>query len=756
MSTYPLPNHSQPAAQGQGSGTGRFKPIDPLRLLRQHAKLLSAVAVIGVVAGLGTWFVLARTMPKYASTAQLRVSEGAVDLERVGGGEIAKASVPAMEAYIKSEVYKIQSESILTQALNNATVRNSKWFAQYTTDKGSDFNKAREDLVEDHLSVSMVRGTQLISLSVFTPIEEDCQKIAQSIVDVYLSRVEDDTNNKVGSRRRSLVTEMNRIDTDIANLTKQIEDFTREHDLTNLESRLDEAALVRQQYIVDRSEMEKELNEFQKAYDAALDKQAQGGGPSAADVLEVSQQDAIRLRDERLRSLREQREVSLHDFGEGHRMVIAIDRQIAATESERDRELERLIREREEAMLSGYKQQVESLTERIADADQEVELLNKKLVDLNVHQTQYQNLQVRLDEAKASRIDTQKQLRDVRLIEKMAEARPVQLQAPPSLPELVFPKIEVIVPLVTFVMLGFVGGVLFLRELMDQSVKSPADIKLLKQTELLGILPHADEDPSGPSSVERVVEKYPTGLLAEAYRQVRTAILGKMDRRGYKTLLIASAQPGAGASSVAHNLATSLAFNGRKVVIVDANFRRPAQHQFVNADNDRGLVDILLYGAALADMLVTVHDPDLSVLPTGRAGDAPPELLECPRFRAVMAELETRFDIVLIDAPPALLSSECQLLSRYADAIALIARAGSDKRGMIDRMAGQFTGQRADLLGIVLNGVQSSVGGYFRASFRDFYRYRENGAATNGKANGKTNGRGRHQPAEMAEALDKD
>lgn len=750
MSNHPLPNITQPAAQAHGSG--RFKPVDPVRLLRQHVKLLSVVAVVGVVAGLGTWFVLARTMPKYASTAQMRVSEGVADVDRIRTGDIMTTPVAAMESYIKSEVYKIQSESILTQALNNATVRNSKWFAQYNSGSGPDFNKAREDLLEDHLGVSMVRGTQLISLTVFTPTREDCQKIAQSIVDVYLRRVEDETNNQVGSRRRSLVTELNRIDTDIANLTKQIEDFTREHDLTNLDARLDEAALIRNDKLETLGKMKNALGEYQKAYEAALDKQAQGGGPTASDVLEVSDKEAIRLRDERLRSLREQREVSLHDFGEGHRMVIAIDRQIAATEAEREREIERLIRELEEAKLSGYKQQVEMLTERIADEEQEVELLNKKLVDLNIYHTQYTNLQVRLDEAKDSRIRTQNSLRDVRLVEKMAEARPVQLQAPPSLPELVFPKIEVIVPLVTFMMLGLVGGIIFLRELMDQSIKSPADIKLLKETELLGILPHADEDPSGPSSVERVVEKYPTGLLAEAYRQVRTAILGKMDRRGYKTLLIASAQPGAGASSLAHNLATSLAFNGRKVVIVDANFRRPAQHQFVNADNDRGLVDILLYGASLEDMLITVHDPDISVLPTGRAGDAPPELLECPKFRAMMAELETRYDIVLIDAPPALLSSECQLLAKHADAIAVIARAGSDKRGMIDRMAGQFTGQRADILGIVLNGVQSSVGGYFRASFRDFYRYRENGAATNGK----TNGRGRRQPAEMAEALDKD
>ncbi len=295
-------------------------------------------------------------------------------------------------------------------------------------------------------------------------------------------------------------------------------------------------------------------------------------------------------------------------------------------------------------------------------------------------------------------------------------------------------------------------GIIFLRELMDQSIKSPADVKLLKEAELLGLIPHADEDPSGPSAVERVVEKYPTGLLAEAFRQVRTAILGKMDRRGYKTLLLASAQPGSGTSSITHNLATSLAYNGRKVAIVDANFRRPTQHQFVDADNDRGMVDILHYGASLDDMLITVHDPDIAVLPTGRAGDAPPELLESPRFRSLLAELESRFDLVLIDAPPALLSSECQLLAKQVDAIATVVRAGTDKRGMIDRMTAQLDGHRADLLGIILNAVQANVGGYFRDTFREFYRYRENGTASNGRGRGGE----RRSELELAETVDKE
>ncbi len=736
----------------QPSGAARFKPIDPVKVLRQHIVLLSVVGVVGVVLGVGVWLVLVKTMPMYASSAQLRVSDGEVDMDIVRTGGMVNVPVAAMEAYIKSEVYKIQSEGILSKALGDPAVRNGQWFKGYMTDKGTpDLNKAREDLLDDHLRVSMIRGTQLINVSVSTPQKEDCQKITKAIVKVYLDRVGIDTTNRVSSQSRSLLAERRILDTDIQNLTEEIEEFAREHELTSLDARLDEAAQVMSQRIMDREELRGGLMQLEKGYAAALEKQEAGGGPSASDIISASEDPAISIRDERLRSLREQREVMLHEYGVNHRILKSIDRQIAATEAERDREVERILRERQEAELSGYKQQIESITEIIADHDDQVLLLQQKLVDLNVHQTKYGNLQARVEEAKESRKGIQLALSNVRLVRDMAEARPVKRQSPASLPELVFPEIKVIVPGVAFLLVSVVGGIVFLRELMDQSIKSPADVKLLKEAELLGIIPDADEDPSGPSSAERVVEKYPTGLLAESYRQVRTALLGKMDRRGYKTLLIASAQPGAGSSTAAHNLATSLAFNGRKVVVVDTNFRRPALHQFVDTDNDRGLVDILLYGASLDDMLMTVSDPDISILPTGRAGDAAPELLDGARFRSLLAELETRFDIVLIDAPPALLSSECQVLAKQVDAVVAVVRAGSDKRGMIDRMAGQFAGQRADLLGIVLNGVQSSVGGYFRSSFQDFYRYRENG-----ESNGKANGRGRREMVEEPQTTDVD
>ena len=745
--TPPMPIPTFPG--GPNPGSSRFKPIDLLGLLRRNLRLFVIVGIVGVVLGVGIWFLLLKTMPKYASSAQLRVSEGVVNPGQVAS-DVGTLSLASLEPYIQSEVYKIQSEEILTTALAKPEVRNTQWFAQYENKDSPgtyDVNKAREDLLDSHLSVSMIRNTQLINVMVGTTYEKDCQKIAKAIVDEYLRRIMLDTENKVNSQLNTLVTELNSYDQTILNLTSQIEDYTQEHELTNLDSRLEEAAQNMQYIIEKRNELEDSLKEAQSYYDSALEKQASGAPPDATAIAQASQSDAIKLRDERLRSLREQREVSLYEYGPEHRIIKQIDRQITATEAERERELERVIRENEQAMLSSYKQAIDTMTEKIAGYNDEILELRDRLIDLNLHQTGYANLQARLEDAKEAKQRIEADLSEVRMIKKIPEARPVQLQSNPSLPELIFPEFLIIVPLVLMVLVGGTAAIVLLLELLDQSIKSPADVKLLKEAELLGIVPHADEDPSGPSSVERVVEKYPSGLLAEAYRQVRTSILGKMDRRGYKTLLVASAQPNSGTSSLTHNLATSLAFNGRKVAIVDVNFRRPAQHLFVDASNDRGLVDILLYGASLDDMLITVQDPDLAVLPTGRAGDAQPELLEGARFRSLIGELESRFDIILIDAPPALLSSECQVLTRNVDAVAVVVRAGNDKRGMVDRMAGQFEGQRADLLGLVLNGVQSSVGGYFRSNFRNFYRYRENG-------NGQSNGRGRRASVDVEDAAE--
>jgi capsular exopolysaccharide synthesis family protein len=294
-----------------------------------------------------------------------------------------------------------------------------------------------------------------------------------------------------------------------------------------------------------------------------------------------------------------------------------------------------------------------------------------------------------------------------------------------TIEELTFPpKWWIVVLLTTIATMGLTAGGVFLWELMDQRLKSPSDVKLVKDAELLGVLPDAAEDPSGNRRIERVVEVDPTGLMAEAFRQVRTAILSKMDRRGYKTLLVVGSQPGAGSSTVAHNLATSIALNGRRVLIVDANFRRPYQHKLMDVNNGEGLIDVLEKRASIDQVVRVAPETGLTVMPTGHAQDTPPEIFEGQAFRALLSQLETQFDLIIVDAPPGLLTTDSQLLARQMDAIAIVARAARDSRGMLGRILRRLDGQRADVLGVVLNGVQSSAGGYFRKSYREFYRYR--------------------------------
>ena len=285
---------------------------------------------------------------------------------------------------------------------------------------------------------------------------------------------------------------------------------------------------------------------------------------------------------------------------------------------------------------------------------------------------------------------------------------------------------------------------------------------MMPDANMLGLIPDAKEDPSGKSSAELVVERSPTGLLSESYRQVRTAVLSKMDRRGYKTLVCVGAMPQSGTSTVVQNLATSLAFNGRSVLIIDANFRRPSQHRLMDVSNDLGLVDVLKDRQDFESVVHQHPDTSLSVLTTGQAVDAPPELLEGASFRGMLGQLEATYDLILIDAPPALLTSDSQLLSKHVDAIAAVVRAGSDKRGMLNRMLQQLDGQRADVLGVILSGVQSAAGGYFRKSYEEFYKYRQaeslpgkrasrGGKSKSAKRRGKTTN-GSHAAEALAES----
>jgi capsular exopolysaccharide synthesis family protein len=292
-------------------------------------------------------------------------------------------------------------------------------------------------------------------------------------------------------------------------------------------------------------------------------------------------------------------------------------------------------------------------------------------------------------------------------------------------PKLVFPVWYIVPTMTMIVAVGLVLGLVLLIEMSDQRLKGPSDVSTLPGARLLGMVPDTTEDPSAPSRVEGVVRGDPTGLMAESFRQVRTALMRSIEKSEVQTVMFTCGQAQAGVTAVLGNLADGMALIGRRVLVIDANFRRPGQHKQYAVPISPGLADVLAGQCAADAAIKSTGGQSVSILSAGACAGAEPELLERPGFGQLLKSLRERYDVILIDTPPVFVGSEAKLVARQADGVVIVARALADERGMIARAIRELADHKAQILGIVLNRARASTGGSFRKNFEAFYRYRQ-------------------------------
>ncbi|MEM8783211.1 MAG: polysaccharide biosynthesis tyrosine autokinase [Planctomycetota bacterium] len=706
----------------QAPAPGKFKPVDPVRLLRQHLPLLVVTGVVGLFLGAGAWFTAREIDPHYGSEAKL-MALGQVNTDDFGSlSGMQSSEIVEIETFIRNQIAVITSDDILRQAIQKPKVRRTKWFQSFN----DDIRLAAKALQEEHLGVSPQRDSTLINLRMRMSNPADAQTVLDALIEAYLDdrqrRLEGETSNLNAGQ----VRERERFAEELRRLQLERDRFILENDLATIRIENSEASIAYDTLNRQRVAMEMELNAARASIAGLLkaNEEEPNRPMSETEEQQLRTLDSVAIREEQVRQYNESiRTMKAMGYGDGHRMIREMNERIASTEQELGTLMQNELGKLRAAQVANATTMSESIQAQISDLAEAVEAVHNKMRDMTQKLATFDNIQTEIESVREQKLLVDETLADLRRFTMRDDATRVTRAVPPTEAELVSPMWYVWIPGITMLCVGGVAGLLFLRELTDQRVKSPADVKLLAEATLLGVLPDGNEDPSGNKDVNRTVEKDPTGLMAESYRQVRTSVLSRMDRRGYKTLVLVAAQPEAGTSSVAQNLAASLAHNGRRVLIIDANFRRPSQHDLADAPNARGLVDVLRDQAEVEDVIHTHPELSLSVLTSGQAGEAPPELLEGANFRSLLGRLESEYDVVLIDAPPALLTSDAQLLAKHVDAIAVVVRADKDKRGMVERMLAKLDGQRADVLGVILNGVQSAAGGYFRKSYEDFYNY---------------------------------
>jgi len=276
--------------------------------------------------------------------------------------------------------------------------------------------------------------------------------------------------------------------------------------------------------------------------------------------------------------------------------------------------------------------------------------------------------------------------------------------------------------------LGLTSGVglAFLLENLDNTVRTPEQAQIISMLPSLGMIPQGSKNhidargqkhltvASSKEAVELVTQSRPQSQMAESYRALRTSLLLSSLGAPPKVILITSALPQEGKTTTSINTSIVLAQKGVRVLLIDADLRRPGVHKTLGMGPRSGLSNVLTGSATLQQTVV--RSPSLAnlfVLPAGTPPPNPAELLASSNMRDVLAELRDQYDHIIIDTPPTLSVTDAVVLSTRADAVVLVIRSGQTTKGALRRSRDILMQVNAKVTGVLLNAVDLTSPDYY-------------------------------------------
>lgn len=240
-------------------------------------------------------------------------------------------------------------------------------------------------------------------------------------------------------------------------------------------------------------------------------------------------------------------------------------------------------------------------------------------------------------------------------------------------------------------------GVAVLIEVLDTKIRGTRDIELLTDVSIVGGISYDPDAPKHPL----VVRADPKGPRAESFRTLRTNVqFVTIDRRS--SFVITSSLPGEGKSTTAANLAITMAQSGSKVLLIDADLRRPKLAEYLGLEGAVGLTDLLIGRVELDDVVQQWGEGNLFVLPAGQVPPNPSELLGSRRMVELLAQMEEHYDYVIFDSPPLLPVTDAAILSRLTGGAIIVAAAGRTLRTQFSGALKALENVDAPVLGVIL------------------------------------------------------
>lgn len=497
-------------------------------------------------------------------------------------------------------------------------------------------------------------------------------------------------------------------------------------DTASYKSRLAEIESARSILNVRREETESKL--------AAIRRSVASGRPRdeiLGLVPEDSKWRSYQLLEERLYPLLAQEKALAKDYGPGHPQLMAIREQIelardyfSPSSASRNQLLDQINKDHDvrlEDPIDSYRRSLEQQLEEIKASEQALteQFDQERQRAEEVANYELQNAQHASEITRITQYyDTLiKQLQGVNMSKDLL-GYSVNVIAPPDYGVKASPLALRVFPVAVFLGLVCGVGVALLADSSQRSFHTPQEVRHQLGLPVVGCIPRLARngralvpvDAQGAAMAATLcTQSRPNSLEAEAYRGVRAALYFSTSGKPQKVIQVTSPAVGDGKTLLAANLAISIAQSGRKILLIDADLRRPQLHQLFGHSARTGLSSVIAGEVALADAVQPSAIADLWLLPSGPLPPNPADLLTSPRFSQLLEAARTEFDFVLVDTPALLAVTDPRVVAPLVDGVLLTFRLTSKSRPDIERAKEVLEDLQANVLGAVVNAADQYV-----------------------------------------------